>query len=30
LAEAYGGHVDVESQPGVGSTVSVWLPLAVD
>jgi two-component system sensor histidine kinase/response regulator len=30
LAEAYGGHVDVESQPGVGSTFSVWLPLAVD
>jgi hypothetical protein len=30
LAEVYGGRVGVESQPGVGSTFSVWLPLAVD
>jgi len=28
LAEAHGGRVNVESQPGLGSRFAVWLPLA--
>jgi two-component system sensor histidine kinase/response regulator len=30
LVEAYGGRVGVESQPGVGSALFVWLPFATD
>ncbi len=29
LVQAHGGHVDVESQVGNGSTFRVWLPLAL-
>lgn len=28
LAEAHGGKVKAESEPGVGTTIAVWLPLA--
>jgi signal transduction histidine kinase len=28
LAESHGGKVKAESQPGVGTTISAWIPSA--
>jgi signal transduction histidine kinase len=29
IVEAHGGRIDVETAPGAGTTVRVWLPVAV-
>jgi two-component system sensor histidine kinase EvgS len=29
IAQRVGGHMDIESQPGQGTTVSLTLPIAV-
>jgi signal transduction histidine kinase len=28
IAQAHGGRIDVQSEPGKGTTFTVWLPLA--